>query len=288
MARVSSVPYRRAWMAALAVLVCGLMSIVPPQPVVAQTAPPEELLSRIRQMEERLRELAGENEALRLENENLRDQLGHDGAPMDFSEDTAPLDFGVDASMDSLGAGLDELGGSDGQTRIDGAQGGAPVDLLGRSGSDLATLSDPQGRGMSGEAPAMAGPLVAITGSQEDDYNNAYGFVLNGDFASAERQFTAFLEAHPDAPRSDEARFWLGEAQLQQGRFRAAAKTFLGAYEEGADRPRAPETLFKLGVALNGMGETSSACSTFGEVERRYPQAGLDDALAGQKARAGC
>lgn len=271
----------------LSALTIGLALAAPLQPAVGQTAAPDELLARIRQMEERLRELAGENEALRLENENLREQLGQDDTPMDFGGEMAPLDFGVDASMDSLGHPGDEPGMAGGQVGPGDGGGQGPLDLLGRSANEQAALTGPRG-GLGGEAMVPAGPPVAISGSEEQDFNNAYGFVLQGDFGAAERQFAAFLDAFPQAQRSEEARFWLGEAQLQQGRFREAAKTFLAAYEDGADRPRAPETLFKLGVALNGMGETDSACSTFGEVERRYPDAGLDEALAGQRARAGC
>ena len=67
--------------------------------------------------------------------------------------------------------------------------------------------------------------------------------------------------------------FWLGESHLQQGEYRDAANAFLAVYKTAPDSPKGPDALLKLGVSLSALGEKSAACATLAEVGRRYPQA---------------
>jgi TolA-binding protein len=39
------------------------------------------------------------------------------------------------------------------------------------------------------------------------------------------------------------------------------------------DSPRAPAALLRLGQSLNALGAKEQACATYGEIDRKYPNA---------------
>ncbi|MCT8268093.1 tol-pal system protein YbgF [Afifella sp. JA880] len=174
-----------------------------------------------------------------------------------------------------------------------GFDAGAPI--------DLSTLA---GGGPEGPAPAVGpvddmgnggeqpqGPaLASLSGDPRQDYDFAYGYILTGDYSEAERSFAAWLERFPNEAQANDARFWLGESQLQQNKDRAAANTFLELYKTAPKSRKAPDALMKLGIALAALGEKDAACATFDEVGRKYPDASgaLTNRVAAEAKRAGC
>lgn len=66
----------------------------------------------------------------------------------------------------------------------------------------------------------------AIADSGDDSYSFATGLYARGQWDTAAKEFEAFLSGHAGHPREDQARFYLGEALVQQNRFLEARKHF--------------------------------------------------------------
>ena len=143
---------------------------------------------------------------------------------------------------------------------------GKPLDLTGGLGADEAGPI-PQLEGA--DQTALADPNLAEGEGQL--YERGYRFVQTGDYMSGEQAFTAFSELYPDSPRIAEARFWLGESLLAQGKFEEAARVFLDAHTNWPDSRMGAQTLLKLGVTMAGMSQRELACATYAKVHTRYP-----------------
>jgi tol-pal system protein YbgF len=310
-------------------LAAFLLAFLLAAPAMAQSAQEVgQMRLYIQQLEERVRQLTGENERLGHELAQLRAQLGQPAGgdqtgalgPQVYPGAEAMADPGVHSTVSgepgvvaqplpsadqALGAPPQDLGSisvsrDDPLIAPDGVPAG-PIDLSVLAGGTANPPYDPNaGYGISGElaspdqthiaALARApGTPTALSGSPRDGYDLAYGYVLTGDYELAERSFRDWLAAFPDDPQAVDARFWLGEAHLQQGEYREAANAFLAVYKSG-QATKGPDSLLKLGMSLAALGEKDAACATFGEVERKYPDASaaLMSRVNGEEDRAGC
>jgi tol-pal system protein YbgF len=117
----------------------------------------------------------------------------------------------------------------------------------------------------------------------EQLYQNAYEFILSGDYGTAEAGFRDHIERYPGDPQSADAHYWLGEALLGQGRNREAAEVFLSASQDYPNAKKAPDMLLKLGVALVELDQKKVACATFREAASRYSE--VSDAFRQRLAR---
>jgi len=232
-----------------------------------------------------------------------------EGAPM---QDLGTLSVSPDDPLIAPdGAGV-EVGGVDdlrtGQPADQplGGGGEAPLDLSALAGGQAGSqdFSDPGGTNAAidqGELPADqpsagqpqdSGPelTASISGSARDEYDLAYGYILTGDFRLAEAHFSAWLSAFPTHNLADDARFWLAESNLRQGKNQEAASGFLDLHKRVPNNNKGPDTLMKLGVALAGLGEKAAACATFSEVAKKYPDASgaTMNRVAGEQQRAQC
>jgi tol-pal system protein YbgF len=278
-------------------------------PAAAQTPQEGQMRLYIQELEERVRQLTGENERLAYELNQLRSQLGMAGGPGDPAA-TGAVTGGQTLTQlppDQTFGDADQIGAmsvspDDPLIAPDGAVDGAPVE---GGPVDLSTLAagaapelqvpefgNPVAPGQQGgeQVAALPEPTTALSGSANDEYDLAYGYVLTGDYRLAEESFKRWIAAFPGDQRAADAQFWLGESQLQQGEYRDAATSFLGVYKSAPESNKAPDALMKLGVSLAALGETETACATFAEVGRRYPAASpsLMSRVDAEKGRAGC
>lgn len=136
--------------------------------------------------------------------------------------------------------------------------GGQPVDLSAPARSAIATATLPN-------VSSPSGPREA--------YDQAYGFILHGEYDRADLAFRAYLSAYPNDRQSGDALYWLGESQFQRQQWKASAESFLKSYNDYPNGAKAPESLLRLGMSLRQLGQKEPACATFNEVLRKYPRA---------------
>jgi tol-pal system protein YbgF len=164
---------------------------------------------------------------------------------------------------------------------------GAPGGRAAGAPLDLSTLSDGQAPGGAPypdgtpSPPSARNPnapermVMAPSNSPKDEFDLAYGYVLRKDYALAEENFRAFLRSYPNDRLAGDAHYWLGEALFQRQRYRDAAESFLTVSTRYGTAAKAPEAMVRLGQSLAALGEKDAACSTFGEIGRKYPRAGM-------------
>lgn len=131
---------------------------------------------------------------------------------------------------------------------------------------------------------------VKPTPSARDEYDAAYGYIMSGEYALAERSFKQFLANHPTDRRAGSAQFWLGESFFQRNMHREATDAFLKAYTQYPDDVKAPDSLLKLGLAYQGLGERRAACNAYEELLTKYPKSSkaLRDRAQLEKSRGKC
>lgn len=267
-------------------------------PVSAQAVDPAALSLRINELEAKIRELYGETERLQFENRKLREQLQTaGGAPAGTGEPARDAGPEIIAAPETLPSS----GGPAGP--------GAPPQVLGTLPGGGTMTGPMDGGGGYGPAPEPGAPLVLAPGgiapgggaadnlsiaepptdNPEDAYALAEGFLQRRDYELAEASFRRFAEDHPEHARVSDALYGVGESLYQRGEYRDALEPFLTVATEHKDSARAPQSLLRLGQSLAQIGEKDNACATFGEVERRYPQARDTRAQASrEKQRLGC
>ncbi len=157
--------------------------------------------------------------------------------------------------------------------------------LIASAGSQLPP-PPPRNPGATGQQLATLPP----SGSPQDEYDLAYGYVLHKDYALAEQAFRDFLKKYPSERLAPDAQYWLGETLYQRQRYRDAGESFLAVTTKYEHSGKAPEALLRLGQSLAAMHQKEAACATFGEVARKYPHAstGVKRGAAQEQKREHC
>ena len=140
---------------------------------------------------------------------------------------------------------------------------------------------------------SIDGTQVASLGGEvnaEELYMAGYRYVLDGDYNLAEEVFATFIDTYPNDPLIADARFWLGESLLAQGRFEDAADAFIVARSLHPDATKAPETLYKIGTIMAALGNRQIACVTFEDALKTHTDMSdpLRNKIGAERAKAKC
>jgi tol-pal system protein YbgF len=127
-------------------------------------------------------------------------------------------------------------------------------------------------------APSASGPMivgsgVAMLDQPREQFNAALQAFQAGQYPEAETGFKAFLAANPSHRLSADAIFYIGETYLQRSRPREAAEQYLKVTTDYSKSSRAPESMVRLGQTLAALGNNEQACATLTEFGKRYPAA---------------
>jgi tol-pal system protein YbgF len=282
---------------------------------------------RVQQLEEQLRQLNGRIEEMSYQilqmQESLRktqednefrfQDLEKSGGTAGSKGSTKKSEADVQAPASSQADARPERRSDDVATIIDAPQGAEtapsndvpsntglaqPPQQLGsiqfdQNGNPIGGTVNPGAEVGSAPLPDVTAPAsqqTASLGGEADQYKAAYGHVLAGDYAVAEKQFTQYIAQYPGSARAADANFWLGEALYSQGKFNEAAKTFLNAHQKYGSSEKAPEMLLKLGMSLAALDNVDTACATLKEVSKRYPKASraVINKVASEQKRLAC
>lgn len=211
------------------------------------------------------------------------------------------------------GAGVAAVGGT--QPRP-GTSAGTPVrqssdDIAGlidgksttSSGTDLPPIpienGQPTAGGSTGIIPGAPGappvttaalPPSTETSDPKQLYETAYGYLLQRDYGAAEVAFDEFLRRFPQDSLSGNAQYWLGESFFVRGQYKSAASAFLKGYQTYAQSSKAPDSLLKLAMSLDKLGQKDAACSSFAELQTKFPNApqGVKSRVQSERQRIAC
>jgi len=134
---------------------------------------------------------------------------------------------------------------------------------------------DPIG-GLIGEDRTRPTPAAVPGGDAANPkqlYETAYGYLLQQNYGAAETAFEDFLVRHPNDGLAGNAQYWLGESHFVRGQYKQAAGAFLKGYQTYARSAKAPDSLLKLAMSLDRLGQKDAACTSYGELNTRFPNA---------------
>ncbi len=157
----------------------------------------------------------------------------------------------------------------------DGGQPGAPLNLSVPQGGALPPppLANPNATGaMQGDTQVASLPPNA---TPKEEYDLAYGYVLQKNYGPAAQAFRDFLREYPSDRLTPEAQYWLGESLFDDQKYHDAAEAFLTVSTKYGTSAKAPDALLRLGQSLAALGEKEAACASLGEVLRKYPHASI-------------
>lgn len=121
-------------------------------------------------------------------------------------------------------------------------------------------------------------------------YETAYGYLLQQNYGAAETAFEDFLTRHPSDGLAGNAQYWLGESHFVRGQYKQAAGAFLKGYQTYARSAKAPDSLLKLAMSLDRLGQKDAACTSYGELNTRFPNApqNIKARADSERRRIGC
>ena len=270
---------------------CALALMTLAGPAAAQTADP-----RVLQLEEQVRQLTGRVEELNFQLLQMQEQLRRQQEDNEFRLQL--LEDEIQGALEPPPAG----GGADADAAAAADDKGARIPPAGAPPRDLGTLTvDPDGTvtgagidfSDQGINAAIGVGQTSAIGEEIDPealYRIGYGHVLNGDYPIAEQVFARFVDLHPDDALAADARFWLGESVLAQGRLEDAAEIFIDARARHPQAGKAAETMLKIGTIMAALGDRNIACVTFTDALETHSDMGakVRRQIEAERARARC
>lgn len=271
----------------------------------AQAQDSADAFVRVQRLEAQMRQMSGQIEQLQFENRRLQDQLKRfqDDVEFRFQEQGGrgaarpagqpagqpavapaprprpPRGDAFDPSSQPAAPGAPRALGGGSSSLPASPQGGGVIEEDASAGGplDLSAASRPAGQsaGTTGQPPALRQPSIAAAGaaSAREEYDQAYGLVLQKDYEAAEMGMRRFLQSFPRDRLAPDAVYWLGESYYQRQRHREAAEQFLKVSTDYPRAGKAPDSLVRLAASLNALGAREQACATLSEVGRKYPNA---------------
>jgi tol-pal system protein YbgF len=111
----------------------------------------------------------------------------------------------------------------------------------------------------------------------EKAYSAAFDKLKNGDYDAAIGAFKGFLQQNPESSFSDNAWYWLGEANYVKRNYDASLEAFQTVVNRFRASDKVPGSLYKIGVIQDERGETDNAYGTLKRVVDQYPNSNVAD-----------
>lgn len=231
-----------------------------------------ELMSRIEQLQNEVRELTGKVEEQSYQNSELKKRLST--MYSDFDERMQNLENKVSAGGQNAGAPAGENGGDTGQpadldTMQPPAGGAQPTEQNQGSTDQPVDLDQAPAEKPQPAAPPPSEPAAAV--SQDQEYKQAYDDLRNGRTAQSIEEFKAYLSRNPSGPLSGNAQYWLGEAYRVNQDFSSSRTALLKVLESHPDSPKVPDALLKLGYIEIDLNNKPKASEYLNRVVNDYP-----------------
>jgi len=126
--------------------------------------------------------------------------------------------------------------------------------------------------GAPGTAPETA-PRAAIAAgmSPQRMFDSALADFTAGQWALCIQGFDQYLGAFPRNDLADDAQWYIGECQQQNGKFQEAVDAYNRVITNYPKGDRVPDAYYKRGVALSAMGQTDRARESFETLMKTFP-----------------
>lgn len=106
---------------------------------------------------------------------------------------------------------------------------------------------------------------------ERKNYELAFNLLKEGQYDKAVAAFQAFLGTYPNGRFSDNAQYWLGEANYVQRRFSDALAEFDKVLKNHPQSPKRADAMLKMGYTYQELGDSEKARVLLNDVIRDYP-----------------
>jgi tol-pal system protein YbgF len=229
------------------------------------------LSQRVHDLEETLRQVTGQNEALAHKVQELNEKL--DRQQKDFEYRLCAM------AAQQLGSGPAASG---------------PALPCNTAGGAAAQASPPEGQGGQalGKPPGMLGTLsgdgaVPATSPARSQLDAGMNLLAKGQYDDARAAFRTVADNNPKDPSASLAIYWIGRIAYVQKDYAGAARAFAEVIKKYPTSASAPESLLKLGQSLLASGQKKEGCTALVALKKKYPSASkslIEQAASARKA----
>jgi tetratricopeptide (TPR) repeat protein len=120
--------------------------------------------------------------------------------------------------------------------------------------------------------PSLGDPPQAKSSPKDDPLVDARGATDREDWDEGAKLFSAFLDAHPNAPQAPEARFWAGFCLVKLGENEEAVEILNPFTDALAGDRWADDAFLQIGKAFHGLDKEEEALAAWKRHLEKYPQ----------------
>lgn len=102
-------------------------------------------------------------------------------------------------------------------------------------------------------------------------YQRAFKLLKESQYDQALKAFKDFLKDYPDSAFSDNAQYWLGEANYVMQKYESAINEYQSLLNTYPDSQKVSHALLKIGYSYAELGNATDAKKTLKEVKSLYP-----------------
>ncbi len=102
-------------------------------------------------------------------------------------------------------------------------------------------------------------------------YQKAFKLLKESQYDQALKAFKGFLKDYPDSPFSDNAQYWLGEANYVKQNYELAINEYQALLSTYPDSQKVSHALLKIGYSYAELGNAADAKKTLKKVKLQYP-----------------
>lgn len=162
--------------------------------------------------------------------------------------------------------------------RLNRLEGGSVPPVAPPAAGTAPSATAPSQAAGAARPPAEAAPSVhgdagalAQAGDERGAYNLAFDKLKAGDYVASAQLFGSFLQAYPNGVYAPNALYWLGESYYVTQNYPLAAEQFRTLLERYPTHDKAAGSLLKLGLCEYGLGKVEAAERTLADVVSKYP-----------------
>lgn len=137
-------------------------------------------------------------------------------------------------------------------------------------GSSSDGTSDQSGGGQAGSDDYGSG-ASNVDSATQSAYMDGFSKLKNGQYDAAIASLKKFVSQHPDSSLTDNAWYWLGEANYVQQNLGDAENAFDAVVNKFKNSPKVPASLYKIGLIQAAQNQTDNAKATLSRVIDQYP-----------------
>ncbi len=225
-----------------------------------------ELLNRVEQLEREVRQLRGDLETYRHDQDQASKRI--ESQYLELERRVRLIDGSgpePTAETDAMGSSTPTIAPP--PTPL--AQTGAPVNAeVGEFPSRPPGAAAPeQVTAITPSSPSTNPP----SGSEQQAYDSAFGMLRDGHYQDAAAGFQDFLARYPTSGLASNAQYWLGEAYYVNRDYDESKQAFVTLGAEYPSSTKLPDALLKLGYIYEAQGDKGRAKEVLQKLTQEYP-----------------